>query len=77
MGYLVFLHEFGHVLGLDHSKITENVSESIVVGYGNNVDQSNIPSAFGSHDLLALKWIYGGDGFGGKFGFNSQCGSIL
>lgn len=79
-GYLTLLHEFGHALGLIHPPTLPNATQSIM-GSGlvcnTNVDCTNMPTTFGSNDLLALKWIYGGDGFGGEYGYSSRCGSSL
>jgi hypothetical protein len=43
------------------------------VGYSGQT----LPSTFQLYDLLALKWIYGGDGLGRVRGFNSTLGPSL
>lgn len=79
-GYLTLLHELGHALGLIHppalpNAVDSNMGSALVCG--TNVDCNNTPTTFGRNDLLALKWIYGADGFGGEYGYNSRCGSTL
>ena len=77
--YTNFLHEMGHVLGLVHPSILRDATETVMTGFGcgSNINCNTPPSTFGKYDLLALRWIYGGDGFGGVRGYVSRCGSGL
>lgn len=80
-GYEVLLHEVGHMLGLAHPfessrplPTEQNHTDNTVMSYtwrGAN------KSEFQPYDVLALEWIYGRDGLGGTWGFNSLNGPSL
>jgi serralysin len=80
--YLVFLQQFGYVLGLVPPATPRDVTQTVMNNLfffvcGEDVDCEKLQSTFGSKDLLALEWIYGKDGFGGERGYSSRCGSSL
>lgn len=85
-GYEVLLHEVGHVLGLSHPfKDTNDEREVVLPAAQDNTNNTVMSyttaggpkSTFQPYDLLALQWIYGGDGLGGQYGFNSANGPAL
>ena len=80
-GYQILLHEIGHALGLGHPfegayklSATQDNTNNTVMSY---TLAGDFKSTFQPYDLLALTWIYGGDGLGGSFGFNSTYGLSL
>ena len=81
IGYEVLLHEVGHMLGLAHPfdsprplPTTEDNTSNTVMSY---TDRGAPKSQFQAYDLLALDWIYGRDGVGGLWGYNSVKGPSL
>ena len=81
LGYQLLLHEIGHALGLGHPfdakfplPATQDNTDNTLMSY--NLADAN-KTTFQPYDLLALNWIYGGDGLGGSFGFNSSRGLSL
>lgn len=83
IGYEVLLHEVGHMLGLSHPfapesprplPVAEDHTGNTVMSY---TDRGAPKSQFQSYDLLALDWIYGRDGVGGAWGYNSVNGPSL
>lgn len=79
--YETLLHEVGHALGLDHPfdgpfalPPDQDNTNNTVMSYHR---QGGPKSAFQPDDLLALYWIYGGDGLGGAKGYNSVAGPTL
>ena len=80
-GYETLLHEIGHALGLGHPfdnlytlpSSQDNTNNTVMSYTSAGVDKST----FQSYDVLALKWIYGEDGLGGNYGYNSTYGSLL
>ena len=81
VGYEVLLHEVGHMLGLVHPfdstyrlPTSEDHTGNTVMSY---TDRGGNKSQFQSYDLLALDWIYGRDGVGGTWGYNSTNGPSL
>lgn len=81
VGYEVLLHEVGHMLGLVHPfdsqrplTAGEDHTDNTVMSY---TDRGGNKSQFQSYDLLALDWIYGRDGVGGTWGYNSTNGPSL
>lgn len=80
-GYETLLHEIGHALGLGHPfegsyalPTSEDNTNNTVMSYTRVGSQK---SHFQAYDLLALQWIYGGDGLGGRYGYNSTYGLTL
>ena len=80
-GYEVLLHEVGHLLGLAHPfdspyplPAAQDNTNNTVMSY---TDAGTPKSSFQSYDLLALQWLYGGDGLGGLWGYNSANGPRL
>lgn len=80
-GYQILLHEIGHALGLGHPfdsiytlPASQDNTDNTVMSYtwtGGN------KTTYQSYDLLALTWIYGQDGLGGNYGYNSSYGPTL
>jgi len=77
VGYDTLLHEIGHALGLKNAEDGPNV----LPGYLNSPDVTIMTDAvtldpgapstygqFGSLDIQALNWLYGGDGLLGTYG---------
>lgn len=81
-GYETLLHEIGHALGLGHPfegpwylpKDQDDTSHT-VMSY--NHASNTYYSTFSPYDLLALHWLYGGDGLGGEHGIYSRLGPSL
>ena len=80
-GYETLLHEIGHALGLGHPfegrfplPVAEDNSNNTVMSY---TSAGSSKTSFQSYDLLALTWIYGNDGLGGQYGYNSTYGPSL
>lgn len=77
-GYYVLIHELGHALGLKHPGHYEptdvppylpdadDTMDNTVMSY--NEGNDGPPSVFQEYDLLALDYLYGGDGLGGTSG---------
>lgn len=80
-GYEVLLHEVGHMLGLAHPfdssrplPTAQDHTDNTVMSYTSRGENK---SEFQPYDVLALDWIYGRDGLGGTWGFNSINGPSL
>ena len=85
-GYEVLLHEVGHMLGLDHPFASPGSAKPYALPTAQDNTNNTVMSytsaggpktVFQEYDLLALQWIYGGDGLGGLRGFNSTNGPSL
>ncbi len=78
-GYETLLHEMGHALGLKHSfdgpvrlpTAVDNTSNTVM----SYTDKGGPYSTFRPYDLMALDWLYGGDGLAGAAGRNSTGGA--
>ena len=83
VGYQLLLHEIGHALGLVHpfegdrplpGYLNLDSTANTVLSY---TSSSQTQTEFQPFDLLALYWLFGGDGLGGERGFNSVQGPSL
>lgn len=81
VGYEVLLHEVGHMLGLAHPfdsarplPLAQDNTDNSVMSY---TWQGAYKTQFQLYDVLALDWIYGRDGLGGTWGYNSSNGLSL
>lgn len=80
-GYETLLHEIGHAMGLGHPfdlpnklSVTQDNTDNTVMSYNSTGSHKSV---FQSYDLMALDWIYGGDGLAGDWGYNSFYGNSL
>lgn len=84
-GYETLLHEIGHALGLGHPFEGTAQSPGILPAAQDNSNNTVMSythvgafkTTFQAYDQLALTWIYGGDGLGGTYGYNSIQGNTL
>lgn len=79
--YQILLHEVGHALGLDHPF---DGPYTLPAGQDNTAYtlmsynwSGSARSTYSAYDLLALAWIYGGDGVKGSHGIGSTNGPVV
>lgn len=79
--YETLLHEIGHALGLGHPfegshalPAAQDNTNNTIMSY---TRVSGTQFQFRPYDVLALYWLYGGDGLGGYKGYNSTLGPTL
>lgn len=86
LAYETLLHEVGHAIGLKHPQDRPGIqlpsdqdkkSNTIMTPYAVSNGTPDLPFTFQPYDLMALWWMYGGDGLGGSRGFNSALGPSL
>lgn len=84
-GYETLLHELGHLIGLKHPHETEPDNPALLPAgqdgtFYTVMSYSSLSApgtTFAYYDIAALRWLYGGDGLGGKLGIGGSGGVYL
>ncbi len=77
-GYELLLHEIGHAMGLKHSFAGDpqlpSDQDNTVHTLMSYTRVGGVRDTYSPDDVATLSWLYGGDGLGGQWGYNSVNG---